>query len=611
MQERRSNILNDLINAIGFVKSGELALKHGVTDRSIRYDIQALNNQLKDSGGYIQSDTHNGYRISSQNKVKIMDYLDRHFYELENYFPTMPVQRQAYIALVLLFSERPVSLEKIAQDLYVAKSTAKLDMDKALAILTDMHVAIEHNHKGTYVVIPEKRRRLLASFFLMYYINEPRMICVILAKFNQENLMDLYENLMQVVTQAMFKHHLKAKDVSISLFLITCLIARVRICHGQVLETSSSVDNEFVLEIIEKSAPEFTLPVSEWKELEAEFVNRTLESTNEADRLEAQSILSDFYGISSNEYALEFSENVKKLLLGETTKIVAKARKSIMERNSYTQQIIRTYPFAFEVALNLRGLIHSNNKYVPVDDIASIALIVANAQPSGDDLIKIAIISELGDIVMANIKREIENMVQYRSVELSLHSQYEVEYLMSHGRIDFDLVIATNEKLKSKVEAYGIDYVYITPFINSQDGINLSNYITKVVAQKNEANKNFNLARLAPHIHFDQLDTIDKCNILNMTPIRHAFCLKDDVLAVRLNLDEDYIGCVRLKNKFAYLSDNIKTVVIYSSKRNMHSNRNAIYVLIELIAKKIDSRKIATLKNKDEFIELILNTNFN
>ncbi len=64
--------------------------------------------------------------------------------------------------LVLLFGETPVSLDTIAKDLFVAKSTAKLDMDKALAKLKEMHVAFENSQKLTYVVIPEKRGRLLA-----------------------------------------------------------------------------------------------------------------------------------------------------------------------------------------------------------------------------------------------------------------------------------------------------------------------------------------------------------------------------------------------------------------------------------------------------------------
>jgi len=610
MQERRNNIINDLINAVGYVTSFELAKKYNVVARTIRYDIQAINKQLKECNAYIESDTHHGYMIDESNKQKILKYLDKHFYELEDYFPTKSVHRQAYIALLLLFSNQSISLDTMAQNLYVAKSTAKLDMDKVLLVLQDMYVTIKHNNKGTYIVSSEERRRLLASYFLMYYIEEPRMICVILAMIIKIDLMESYNTLIRSIAEGLIKYNQKAKDVSIALFAIKCLISKVRVEQGFEFNRIESIKHEVVSYIIEKTNPIFSLPESEWKVLEYEFINRTLGRIDAIDGIEAKSVLYDFYDISYNEYALMYSEEDKEILERQVTKIIAKSRKSIMEKNIYTQEIIQKYPFAFEVALNLRGLIHNTNKYIPIDDIATITLLVDNALRENEDVIKIVIISELGDIVLNNLKKKIENVIEHKRIELSLQSQYEINYLLEQNTCNFDLVIATNEKLKSKVEKYGIDYIYISPFLHTDDIQRLNKRLIATIKKRNERIKNIILSKLSNDIFFQEMDTIDDYKDRNLIPIRHAFYIRDKILAVRINRQKNYINIIKLNTIFNYLNHDVTIIVAYSSNGETYSGINLIYMIIELFAKKVKAKEIMAAKNKDEVINVLLNTDF-
>ena len=130
LNRRYRDILSIILNTDECITGNELARLFEVNIRTIRQDIKEINVLLKEYDIEIDSNVKKGYYLNKKNKEilkknniirKVLDYE----YIMET--PNSPVDRQMYILLKLTTKEY-ISVEEIAESLYVSEATVNKDI---------------------------------------------------------------------------------------------------------------------------------------------------------------------------------------------------------------------------------------------------------------------------------------------------------------------------------------------------------------------------------------------------------------------------------------------------------------------------------------------------
>lgn len=127
---RKLRIIKELIEKDDFVSSESLAKRIGVSSRTIRDDIKQLTAELLDEGITLFSIPGKGYSIRSTDKQKARNFLEQNMGGM-SFFSDTPESRVYELVKILLFADKPVTLDEIAEALYVSRSTAEKDLGDA------------------------------------------------------------------------------------------------------------------------------------------------------------------------------------------------------------------------------------------------------------------------------------------------------------------------------------------------------------------------------------------------------------------------------------------------------------------------------------------------
>lgn len=136
--QRLNNIFTHIYNQ-EFTSQKELATKFDVSMRTIRTDINELNEQLKDYGGQIILQRGKGYLIEGKEKLSIqMDKLNQA--SKENLETSQG--RMNTLLTILLFGDDYISLDELSEILYVSRPTLLTYLRQLKEILLDYDLTI-------------------------------------------------------------------------------------------------------------------------------------------------------------------------------------------------------------------------------------------------------------------------------------------------------------------------------------------------------------------------------------------------------------------------------------------------------------------------------------
>jgi len=141
---RQSSILHSLITAQEPVTGEQLARGLGVSARTIRKEIRSLSVQLQAAAIRIESTPGSGYSLPHESKTIAGTLLD--LPAGQNYQPPVEAEQRLYrILQTLLLASSPVTMESLAEQLFVSRSTVAREVDRAEAWL-ELH-ALQLNRK--------------------------------------------------------------------------------------------------------------------------------------------------------------------------------------------------------------------------------------------------------------------------------------------------------------------------------------------------------------------------------------------------------------------------------------------------------------------------------
>ena len=141
MSTRQKKIIKILKEKSDWITGKELSMMLGVSDRTIRNDIDWL---VKTYKGIIESSVRYGYRIN-------LEVLAESDIEIKEEIPQSSEERCKYIIKKLLFEKDSLNIFDLQYDIYVSEFTLKNDF-KRLTKMLERFEGIEFVKQGNILI---------------------------------------------------------------------------------------------------------------------------------------------------------------------------------------------------------------------------------------------------------------------------------------------------------------------------------------------------------------------------------------------------------------------------------------------------------------------------
>lgn len=177
----------------------ELASTLHVSPRTIKTDIKRINEELKEEnvGCTINTKTGQGIWITFDDKGR--QYLDNLLINGEDVSFILPENRKYYVALRLLDAENYISMESIAESIYVSKGTIVNSINELTPTFEKMGVVLEKKVKhGMRVIGTEEQLRIARAYFIRKMVsNQGNYISSKLQPFFEEINLEKINDIIQ------------------------------------------------------------------------------------------------------------------------------------------------------------------------------------------------------------------------------------------------------------------------------------------------------------------------------------------------------------------------------------------------------------------------------
>lgn len=167
LNKRCSKLLYEVINAEGYISISNLSKNFGVSNRTIRYDLDKIDDFLKSSNlpQLIRKPNEGiAYKCSSTEKSSLLSLIG----EVDlNQYSLSQDERVTMILIELLESRNYVTMDKLAEDLLVSRSTILKDMDKVREWLEDKSIELKPCKRHGVMIAGEEKYLRKAAMNLL------------------------------------------------------------------------------------------------------------------------------------------------------------------------------------------------------------------------------------------------------------------------------------------------------------------------------------------------------------------------------------------------------------------------------------------------------------
>jgi len=383
-------------------------------------------------------------------------------------------ERIRYLTTKLLMASHPYTIQSLAEELYVSRTTIESDIKMVRKYLEKQRIAIYSNHQGIYLKIDERSRRKNISKLLQEFWGQTTYVEKRGQKLSRHLQLtgDFYQlfsdedinKVIKCVNEFENSCKLILTDYEYESLIIHLTIALQRIRNNQFL--NSNEEPNIVLEqntllLIKKIESNFNINIPL---LEKQYLNIHVLAI-EGKEIDKNQVEDDFEIFLKNEFSEHFSYD-KELISGLILHLkpaLSRSNYGLSIRNPYTQQIKKVYPEAFEQAMQL--CLSIRDKYdisLNEDETAYVALhiqsFIERREAKGKLQAVIVCSTGLGTsrFLEQQLKIKFSHYIQVVSV-MSVS-----EFLKSN--INVDLIVST-----IPIKNASIPVILVSPFLTDQD----------------------------------------------------------------------------------------------------------------------------------------------
>lgn len=233
---RQRKILHSLKYKTDYITGEELAQELNVSSRTIRNDINEINNLLKESKTVIESKRSVGYLLKSEDPSKLA-----HILKINDSFLSRD-ERIRYILYRLCIEEEPINLYDLEDEMFISSTTLDTDIQQLKKIYINDYPFIRFYKKKSFISFEpdESKRRIILNriFTENWDYNSTGN-----AFYNYHDLDDsILINVMSEIKLYLTEYNVRLEDVNMVKLGLGISIAYFRIKNGFHITDPMNID---------------------------------------------------------------------------------------------------------------------------------------------------------------------------------------------------------------------------------------------------------------------------------------------------------------------------------------------------------------------------------
>ena len=368
---RKEKVLRELMQSDGFITSSQLAGIIGVSSRTIRQDVKQITVELNKEGINLISTPSKGYRITTDDSEKVNTYL-KSLSPIQASIPTTPEERTKFIIRKILFEGQFITLDGIADKLFISHSTAEKDFQEVRKWFKNQEIILTKKTYGISKQMDEISIRCAMVNYFWYFYNFSSLSSLQVLKTT------IPEEHLKSVKEALYLIH-DTNDISMSdsgfLNLIIYLaIMLTRVSEGKSIQENIPQDKaehtdtkrrlaSNIARLFEEKYP-FRFNQAEILHMENFLLQANIqfsENSKQSMPIEEnlQLFITEVLRILKSSFSLDFLEDQDLIgsLASYLDSLINQKKHKNLIRNPGLDAIIKEYPQALDMAAMISGQI--------------------------------------------------------------------------------------------------------------------------------------------------------------------------------------------------------------------------------------------------------------
>lgn len=475
---RQEKVIKILIQTDRPLFGEELVHNFLVTTRTLRSDISSINDIFKSYGVQIQSNPSVGYWIEEIDKCIFEEHISYlpTMTNIQNMIPSISNEREIFIYFKLLMETDYITMDTLADMLYVSKTTVSKDI-KHMYLLIESIKEIKlviSSVKGIHIEGEEEaKRRLFSAVLLYYYENNFNFLKIALMIFglnNKNELVQVYNSLMDYLNH----QEIILTDKSLIILSMEILIGAQRKKLGFELKYNclaiadvelpfKEIENIFQVDLNEIDKNEF-LKAFSYKRVISSYISKSNSTTL------AKKVMKLYFNTVMEQFKIDLSledelkDHINAMLL------------HIQPDSNYSEFLINdikiNYQFAFEIASMLNPIVKQMlNVELVENELAAIAARLVIVLDRKTEKKNTAIICGCGLSYAQLLRFKLENHFSNKLNIIGIYPLYQIDKLVE-SYTEVDLIIST---MAFRINC-PIDMIQISDTLSQEDIIRINNY---------------------------------------------------------------------------------------------------------------------------------------
>lgn len=366
--------LNDRLKAIivilkdrdDYITSKDLAELLDISVRTMKSVLKNLKFDMRPYGADLEIKRGVGYRLHIVNEEAFLPITTQIKGESTHPFPHTRKERSSYIVRKLLSLDYPITLDDLADELYVSRNTISLDMREVKQMLQNYHLNItQSNNSGIIVDGNEIQKRICINDF--FFRNTMRDFfaqnnVMFSSAYNQTEIRYIREALLHVLN----KHSIHFSDVSVQNMVIHIVIELrrckfyqyVEVCDDDITRMKAHKAYEAAIELKSMLEEQLNVVFPEYEViyLTMHILSKTVMGSEDIRKLDLSYmddlLLTIFQHIEHRfSISLQKDNDIYGFLRLHIPSMSERIRLQLTLRNPLFLENNRRYQFAIEIAL--------------------------------------------------------------------------------------------------------------------------------------------------------------------------------------------------------------------------------------------------------------------
>ena len=613
----RLNEIFDYVRQDNIVSASQLSVLLNITDRTIRSDIQAINEILEKNGAKIKLKRKAGYYIEINDQEKYNTFLcSIKQTRTSNLELDSSQDRIKYLLNLLLYSDEYMSLDDLADNIYVSKNTLQNYIKTLKAIFSKYNLEyISKTNVGVKIIGNEDdKRKCLVENVLSYNFQN------YVTGFTKDEY-TLFEGidldlLKQIISNKLKNAHIKTNDFNFKNLIIhfALMISRIQFdCYINTNNTIKIDDNytDFIDDIANEIEYTFNITISEgekkyiYSHLVANTqLNDLVDNDNKIKEL-VEELLNNIY--FDYNFDLRNDEILSHDLFLHFKSILNTKSFALNKRNPLLNTIKTNFPLACDITLTCTAKIFNKPPYILTEDeVGYVSLHIGAAIErcfSGSLQNKsVILVCGSGQATTRMLEARLNVFFKDKITIVRKASYNEFINYTKRELLNVDFVISTIPLKSEHIPTITVDFA-----LNNQDIEAISKFLTSISLNKMKKSNKFFDKNL--FIHLDGIDSkesllkqmyqlMEKQNIVDSN---YFDCVMERENLAKTNMNEVFA----LPHPMRLCAKDTKVAVAIIDKPLTWYQQDTVQIIFLLAIKQGDQQDIEHLY--DIFIEIVNN----